>query len=641
MSTVNAPAQEARPVSSPAESRVPPPRARVARAIDAASRAYDRAALLAASALLAAMVITVALQVVMRYVFSHPLTFTEELSTYMFAWVIFLGATVTVRRDSAPSLQVLVDRLPARVADVVRDLALVLSLVTALVLLVWGAIASESTFRQSTPALQWPLGLPLLAVPIAGAGFTLHFLAALIRRAERGRRQALQLAVAALIAGAVLWLPVYFLPNDTAPVGLLVAIVAGFLIGMPVAFVLTFAVLFALLTQQSPLHILSETMFTGSSNFILMAVPFFMLTGAIMQVGGLAQRLIDLAGSLVGRFRGGLLLVDVVSSAFFADISGSAVSDTVAIGSVLLPGMIKRGYDRKFATALQAASGTLGVLFPPSIATIIYAWVANVSVADMFLASFLPALLMVFSFCAVAYYVAVRGGYPREPAQTARQVMHSFWRSLFALLTPVLILFGILRGAVTPTEAGVVAVVYTALVSMGVYRTMSLGTLFESLELAVMGTARVMFILSAAILLGWMLTILQVPQGLSGGLLGLSRSPLVLLLLLNLVLVLVHGVLETSATLILIVPLVIPVFTQVGVDPVHLGIVFLVNSALGLLTPPMGLLLYVAAPITGLKVEVLARAVVPFLITVLIDLAIVVLFPQISTIVPYLVHHGL
>lgn len=239
--------------------------------------------------------------------------------------------------------------------------------------------------------------------------------------------------------------------------------------------------------------------------------------------------------------------------------------------------------------------------------------------------------------------MAVRRDYPREPALSARQVMLSFWRSLFALMTPVLILFGILRGVVTPTEAGVVAVLYTAVVSMGAYRTMSLGTLFESLELAVMGTARVMFILSAAILLGWMLTILQVPQGLSSGMLGLSRNPLVLLLLLNLnlVLVLVHGVLETSATLILIVPLVIPVFTQVGVDPVHLGIIFLVNSALGLLTPPMGLLLYVAAPITGLKVEVLAKAVIPFLVTILVDLVLIVLFPQISTVIPYLIHHGL
>jgi C4-dicarboxylate transporter DctM subunit len=641
VSTVNGRALEAELIPTFAEERVPPPRARLVRAVDAASAAYDRVAMLVASVLLAAMVVTVALEVAMRYLFNHPLTFTEELSTYMFGWVIFLGATVTVRRNTAPSLQVLVDHLPARLADVVRDLALVLSLVTAVVLLVWGGLASQSTWEQSTPALQWPLGLPLLVVPIAGAGFSLHFLAALLRRAERGRQQAAQLSAAVVVAGVVLWLPIYFLPNDTATVGLLIAIVAGFLIGMPVGFVLTFGVLLALLTQQSPLHILSETMFTGASNFILMAVPFFMLTGAIMQVGGLAQRLIDLASALVGRFRGGLLLVDVVSSAFFADISGSAVADTVAIGSVMLPGMIKRGYDRKFATALQAASGTLGVLFPPSIATIIYAWVAGVSVADMFLASFLPAFLMVFSFCAVAYYVAVRRDYPREPSLSARQVMLSFWRSLFALMTPVLILFGILRGVVTPTEAGVVAVLYTAVVSMGAYRTMSLGTLFESLELAVMGTARVMFILSAAILLGWMLTILEVPQGLSSGMLGLSRNPLVLLLLLNLILVLVHGVLETSATLILIVPLVIPVFTQVGVDPVHLGIIFLVNSALGLLTPPMGLLLYVAAPITGLKVEVLAKAVIPFLVTILVDLVLIVLFPQISTVIPYLVHHGL
>jgi C4-dicarboxylate transporter DctM subunit len=300
--------------------------------------------------------------------------------------------------------------------------------------------------------------------------------------------------------------------------------------------------------------------------------------------------------------------------------------------------MVRRGYDPAFSTALQAAAGTLGVLFPPSIATIIYAWVANVSVAQMFLASFLPAFLVILSFAAIAFFVARRHNYPRESPSSAADIARAFRGTFLALLTPLLILAGILTGAVTPTEAGVLAALYSLAASAGVYRTMSLRNLRHSLEIAVLSTARVMFVLAAAVLLGWELIMLQVPQDLSTAMLSISHDPIVLLLLLNIALVLIHGVMETSATLILVVPLVLPILGQVGVDPIHLGIIFLVNSALGLLTPPLGLVLYVAAPITGLRVETVARAAFPFLVALLVDLAVVTLLPRISTIVPALLH---
>ena len=404
---------------------------------------------------------------------------------------------------------------------------------------------------------------------------------------------------------------------------------------MPVAFTLAWGVCFALLNQQQQLMIVPQTMFFASSNFILTAIPFFMFTGAVMEVGGLAERLVALASALVGRFRGGLLLADILVSALFADMSGSAVSDTVAIGNIMLPGMMRRGYDRPFSTALQAASGTLGVLFP-SIATIIYAWVANVSVAEMFLASFLPAFLVLLSFAIIAAVVAARRNFPREKPASLREVGQTFHGASWALLTPVLILSGILTGAVTPTEAGAVVAIYALLTSCFIYRSMGFGTVRTALVHGVIGTSRVMFILSAAVLLGWLLTMMQVPQNLSEGMLQLSHNPLVLLLLLNLALVALHGVMETSATLILVVPLVVPIFAQLGVDPIHLGIVFLVNSALGLLTPPIGLVLYVVAPITGLRVETVARAAVPFLVALVVDLVLVSVFPQISMIVPSL-----
>jgi C4-dicarboxylate transporter DctM subunit len=446
------------------------------------------------------------------------------------------------------------------------------------------------------------------------------------------------MTLAALLVTACVLLVTMVAPDDWPVTLMLIATLLGFAIGLPVGLVLIWAVVAVLLAQDQPLMIVPEQMFTAASNFILTAIPFFMFTGAVMQVGGMAERLVGFAATLVGRLRGGLLQADIVASAIFADMSGSAVSDTVAIGSVMLPGMVRRGYQPPFATALQAASGTLGVLFPPSIATIIYAWVANTSVADMFLASFLPAVLVALSFGAIAWLHAWRHDYPREHAAGLREMVRSFRATGWALLTPVLILGGILSGAVTPTEAGVVAALYALTVSAIAYHSMTLAGLRESLEHAVLGTARVMFVLAAAMLLGWEMIMLQVPQTLADSMLNVSHNPLVLLLILNLALILIHGVMETSATLILIVPLVLPIFTGVGVDPIHLGIVFLVNSALGLLTPPLGLVLYVAAPITGLSVERVARAALPFMLALLIDLAIVVLIPWISTVVPALVH---
>ena len=599
------------------------------------SAAYDAVAIRAATLILAGMVLLVAAQVLFRYLLDRPITWSEELATYLFAWLIFLGATVSIRRQDAPTLRVIVDHLPAGVALVLRDTADLLALVISSALVWQGGVAALDLMAQRSPAMQIPMGLPELIMPLAMAGFVLHYASRVARRFEASPAA---MCGAALLVACIVLAAALAVPDDWPVTTMLVAMLIGFAIGLPVGLVLVWAVVAVLLAQGQPLLIVPEQMFTAASNFILTAIPFFMFTGAVMQIGGLAERLVGFAATLVGRVRGGLLQADIVASAIFADMSGSAVSDTVAIGNVMLPGMVRRGYQPPFATALQAASGTLGVLFPPSIATIIYAWVANTSVADMFLASFLPAFLVALSFAGIAWWHAWRHNYPRERAARLPELLGSLRATWWALFTPVLILGGILSGAVTPTEAGVLAALYALAVSTFAYRSMTLAGLLESLEHAVMGTARVMFVLAAAMLLGWEMIMLQVPQNLADGMLGLSHDPLVLLLVLNLALILIHGVMETSATLILIVPLVLPIFTGVGVDPIHLGIVFLVNSALGLLTPPLGLVLYVAAPITGLSVERVARAALPFMLVLLVDLGIIVLFPWISTIVPALVH---
>lgn len=603
------------------------------------SAIYDSAATVIASSLLGLMVIVIAVQIVFRYLLDRPLSWSEELSTYMFSWVIFLGATMTIRRKQAPALRLIVERLPTRATAITNSVCDVLALAIGVVVLFNGVKYFWSEMAVTSNALRIPVAYPAAIMPLTGIGLVLHYLSNLAEAQQFVSQLFRNVVIAAAVATAMLGLPYVLGPESTNQV-LLLVLVMGFLIGLPVALVLILAALFALIALQGPpLTILPERLFDSSTNFLLMAVPVFIFTGAIMQTSGLGSRLIEFSSALVGRFRGGLLYTNVISSAIFADISGSSAADTAAIGSVMLPEMIARGYERRFSTALQAASGTLGVLVPPSITALVYAWIADVSVVDMFLATILPAILMGLSFCVLCYFKARKEQYPREKSLGPREVGYAFGRGVWALAAPAIILGGIVTGVVTAPESGVIAVGYTIVISTLLYRTMDLAGLRATMVAAVLGTARVMFILGGSLLLGWVLTYQGIPQTLTSTVLGLSHNPLVLLILLNFVLILIHEVLETSATLVLVVPLVLPLFIGLGVSPIQVGIVFLMNSALGIVTPPSGILLYIAAPITGIRVEALFRAIIPFLVLLLVDLAVVVFFPAISTIVPALVHH--
>jgi len=609
----------------------------IGRATEVLSHGYNVVASACAQLVLAGITVLVLVQVVSRYALGSPLSWSEEVASFAFAWLIFIGGTVGVREGDAPALRVLVQRLPKRAGAAADALGGILGAALSLYLVWYGAQASIELMAQMTPATQIPLGYVMLVIPIAGVGFFLHFLNRLVQTFLTSMSAWGEAAVIAVIVAVAFW--VTPLSGASVNVVLFLGLVLGFAVGLPVAFVLIFASLMALLSSNGgPLTIVPEQLLQGGSNFILLAVPLFMLTGALMQNGQMAQRLIGFASVLVARFRGGLLLVDVLASALFADISGSAVSDTAAMGSVMLPGMIKRGYDREFSTAVQAAAGTLGVMFPPSIATIVYAYVANVSVSEMFLASFLPAFLVVLSFCAVIIVTAHQNDYPHEESVPLREGVKTFVTSFPALFAPVIIIGSILSGVVTPAEAGVIAVAYTLLCSAFVYRDLRLRSVVSSLREGATGGARVMLILSAAILLSYTLTIQQIPQELSSWMLSFSKNGLTLFVLLNLLLILIHGVLETNSSIILLVPLVLPAFVAAGVDPIQLGIVFLASSAVGLLTPPIGFLLYIAAPIGGITVERLIRAVIPFLLTLLVDLALLVIFPQITSMLPRLVH---
>jgi C4-dicarboxylate transporter DctM subunit len=410
--------------------------------------------------------------------------------------------------------------------------------------------------------------------------------------------------------------------------------IALLLIGVPVAVCIGLAAAVALSTAGTPLLIVPQQFFANLNNFGLLAIPFFMLTGAIMDTGGVSRRLIDFSQALVGFMRGGIGHVTVVASMFFADISGSATADTAAIGSVMIPGMVRKGYSKSFATALQSAAGSLGLLFPPSMSMIVYAYVANVSLGALFLASLIPGLLVAISFMVVNHITAVRRNYSALQPFSLVTLWQSFRGAFWALMSPVIILGGILGGVFTPVEAGVVAAIYVALISAFVYKELTLAHFREILAKSAINTSRVTLLLGLAFVLGRYMIEQRIPAYVGGNLLHITTNVLLLILMVNAFLILIHAVLETISSIIVVIPVFLPLLQEVHVDPIAFGIIVLINSAIGINLPPIGFCLYTAASISGISLEQATRAIMPFILALAIDLAIVIFFPQISLFLP-------
>lgn len=415
------------------------------------------------------------------------------------------------------------------------------------------------------------------------------------------------------------------------------AVGAGLLgVGVPVAVCIGIAATIALASAGVPLLIIPQQLFANLNNFGLLAIPFFMLTGAIMEAGGVSVRIIEFSQALVGSVRGGIGHVTIVASMFFADLSGSATADTAAIGSVMIPGMVRKGYAPEFAVALQASAGSLGLLSPVSMSMLVYAYTVNVSVGTMFIAGIIPMILVVVSFMAVNYIVAVRRNYTAVEPFSATRLWRSFKGAVLALLTPVIILGGILGGVFTPVEAGVVAAVYVTIVSLFVFKTLRISQFKEILIKTSINTARVTFLLGLAFVLGRYLIEAQIPLHVANGMMTLTTNAIVLLVLVNLFLIATHTILETISSIVVVIPVFVPLLLNLGVDPVVFGVLVLVNSAIGINLPPIGFCLFTASAIGGVSVEKATRAILPFILALVIDLALIIAFPSIPRILPNL-----
>jgi C4-dicarboxylate transporter DctM subunit len=408
------------------------------------------------------------------------------------------------------------------------------------------------------------------------------------------------------------------------------------LIGVPIAMGLGLAAAGGILAWgKVPLYLIPQRMFTGVDSFVLMAIPFFMLAGELMDSTGILERLLKFADALVGHIRGGIAHVNVVAGMILSGVSGSAVADASAIGSALLP-VMRKEYDVDFGSGVVAGAAALGPIIPPSIPMIIYAAsTSGMSVAALFLSGMIPGLMIGFGMMAIIYIIARKRGYPvRQERMTAREFFARTKRAIPALVMPIVVLGGILGGVFTATEAGVIAVVYALFVGFFVSKELHLRDIPPALLKAGVTTSVVFLLIATANAVSWLLTTQQVPAMISAYLKSISPSPLMYLLIVNIFLLIVGCLMETAAALIMLVPILAPIAASYGIHPLHFGFVVVMNLVIGLITPPVGVVLFVVCGVANISLERLVRAVWPHLIWQLMVLALVTYFPELTLWVP-------
>ncbi|MDD2453603.1 MAG: TRAP transporter large permease [Synergistaceae bacterium] len=409
-------------------------------------------------------------------------------------------------------------------------------------------------------------------------------------------------------------------------------------IGVPVGLAIGCSGLLIVILSDFPLAMIPQTMFSGNESFALVAVPFFVLAGDILAKGGISERIVAFAQSTLGRFRGGLSIVSTVASMFIAAISGSGAATTAAVGSALLPELKEKGYDVDFSAALIAASGTIGVVIPPSVPMVLYAVIAGISVAKLFMAGFIPGILMGLGLIAYSIYVARKRGYPAAEPTSGREKWRLFLQASWGLMTPVIILGGIFSGYFTPSEAAAVAVDYSLIVAFFVYKSMDFRKFYRLVVGAGVTSSLIMFIIATSKLFGWGLAFYEIPEAVAKIMLDAVGGSTSLILLMIMVIILLAGMfMETASALIILTPIFLPTILQMGVNLVHFGVLISIGLAIGMATPPVAIDIYVASAITGLPIEKISRPIIPMVLVLIAVLLLVTYVPSIILSLPMLI----
>ncbi|WP_298788638.1 TRAP transporter large permease subunit [uncultured Marinococcus sp.] len=559
-------------------------------------------------------------------------TWTEEVARYLFIWVTYLGVSLTIKYNESIKVETLINKLSLKKRTIINIGNAGLILGFCLYLIYYGSsmVLDLAMTGQSSPALGIPMFIPYAIIPF---GFFLIGIR-LFQTTFVDIKNINQKDIFYVFAYILLMVSPFILISDGNTTLLLFFYLALFIsLAVPIAFALGLSALTTTLHSTSlPISFMPQAAFTSIDDFAILAIPFFVATGIIMGKGSLIKRLLEMADNFVGFLPGGLALVAVITSMFFSAISGSGPATVAAVGTLLIPTMTRQGYPLGFSAALIAAAGAIGVIIPPSTPFIIYGVVAQASIGDLFLAGVVPGILCAFALCLVAYIISKRNGWKGSQKKfNARNTLLSVWHAKLALLIPVLILGGIYGGFMTPTEAAALAVAYGIIVGVFVYKDLDKQKLYEALVQSSVTSSVIIILIAMANIFGRIISVEGITETVALSLTSITTNPILLLLMINVFLLVIGLFLEALAAIVILTPILLPIAQSIGVDPIHFGIIMVFNLAIGFISPPVGVNLFVASSVAKTNIEGIIKKIFPFLFAMLLLLIVFTYLPGIYT----------
>lgn len=587
-------------------------------------------------------------QISARQLFNSPLIWSEELARLLFIYVAMLGVSIAVRSQQHVYIDFLTNLMPERIKKLANSFV---QLVIFISIITFIHLGIKLTLDASFEIISLGLSEKWLyaALPFISCLMLIRFFQA---QQDNYKNGATYFSMWFFVISAVILLAILILQpdwykvlritnyiklgNSAVYVALILWLVIMFL-GVPVGWSLFVAtLLYFSMTRWNIVNSASGKLVDSLNSFPLLSVPFFILTGILMNTGGITERIFNFAKALLGHHRGGMGHVNIGASLIFSGMSGSALADAGGLGQLEIKAMRDAGYDDAICGGITAASCIIGPLVPPSIAMIIYGVIANQSIAKLFIAGFVPGILVTIALMIMNYYVSKKRNYPRTAKATLAERCEAFKKAIWAVLTPILIIGGIFSGFFTPTEAAVIAALYSVIIGMFVYKELTLKTLFSSCVEAVAITGVTALMVMTVTFFGDMIAREQVAMKIADLFVAIADSPLTVLLMINLLLLFLGMFIDALALQFLVLPMLIPIAVHFGIDLVFFGVMTTLNMMIGILTPPMGMALFVVARVGNMSVSTVTKGVLPFLIPIILTLVLITIFPQIITFIPNL-----